>query len=230
MTQSLFYLAAIMANTAIVIGATGLVGSELIDQLISDDSYEKIKVFHRRETGWGKELKVEEYIVDFEQIEEWSHLITGDTLFSSLGTTLKTAGSKEEQYKVDFTYQFKVIKAAAMNKVKHCVLVSSIGANASSNFFYIKMKGELEEAIKPLPFYKTIIVRPAFLDGDRKEHRLGEKLGIKLFRVITNLPGLKQQRPIHVSILSEAMRQSVIQSKNGISVYSNLELFQLAKK
>jgi uncharacterized protein YbjT (DUF2867 family) len=101
---------------AIVIGATGLVGSQLVQLLLKDDRFSKIKILARRGTGITNS-KLQEHIINFNHPEQWKHLVTGDVLFSALGTTLKTAGSKEAQYKIDHTYQFNVAKAAAENQV-----------------------------------------------------------------------------------------------------------------
>ena len=103
-------------KTAIVIGATGLVGEQLVRQLLEDDRYGTVKVFHRRTTGISHP-KLVETVIDFDSPEEWKHLITGDELYSALGTTLKAAGSKEAQYKVDYEYQFQVAKIARENDV-----------------------------------------------------------------------------------------------------------------
>ncbi|MEX2604924.1 MAG: NAD(P)H-binding protein, partial [Gracilimonas sp.] len=155
-----------MNRTAIVIGATGLVGSQVLDQLLEDKSYQKVKVFHRRSTG-VVHPKLEEHIVDFKELDSWKSLIAGDELYSALGTTIKKAGGQEAQYTIDFTYQYETAKAAAENGVKKFALVSSAGANPKSRAFYTKLKGELDEAVKELPFEVTVILRPSILAGNR---------------------------------------------------------------
>ena len=111
-------------RTAIVIGATGLVGHELVQQLLQDQRFVRVVVLGRRNSGFVH-ARLEEHLISFDQPEQWRHLVKGDVLFSALGTTLKTAGSKEAQYKVDHTYQLEVAKAAAANGVPVYVLVSS---------------------------------------------------------------------------------------------------------
>src|SRR5690349_10962018 len=140
-----------MPLTAIVIGATGLVGSELVQQLLDDERFSLVKIFVRRSFG-KQHPKLEEHIIDFDKIHEWGHLVSGDVLFSALGTTLKQAGGKEAQYRIDYNYQYDVADAAAKNKVPVYVLVSSAMANVDSKIFYTRMKGELERDIKKLPF------------------------------------------------------------------------------
>ena len=124
---------------AIVIGATGATGTALLEQLIIDNLFSKIIVFSRTKPLISSD-KIIVNIVDFEKIELWKDKIIGDVLFSALGTTKKDAGSKEAQYKVDFTYQYNFALSAAENKVKKILLVSSVGANDKSNFFYPKIR------------------------------------------------------------------------------------------
>ena len=127
---------------AIVIGATGLVGSELIQLLIHDEYFTGIVSLVRRASGIT-DPKLTERIINFDEPATWKKHVTGDVLFSALGTTIALAKTKEEQYKVDFTYQFTVAKIAAQNGVTHYVLVSAAGASSTAKPFYMKMKGEL---------------------------------------------------------------------------------------
>ena len=112
-------------KTAIVIGATGLVGSHITFQLLNDDRYEKVKIFVRRSLE-NKNPKLEEHLVDFDKLESWKQELIGDEIYSALGTTIKKAGSKDAQYKIDFTYQYEVAKTAAENSVPKILLVSSV--------------------------------------------------------------------------------------------------------
>ncbi|HEX7356077.1 MAG TPA: NAD(P)H-binding protein [Ignavibacteriaceae bacterium] len=149
-------------KTAIIIGATGLVGSELTKKLLIDNRYDKVKVFVRRTTGISN-TKIEEHIVDFDKIDTWKNHITGDELYSALGTTIKKAGSKEVQYKIDFDYQYITAKLASENGVQKYLLVSSIGANSKSKNFYLNMKGNLDNAVQLFPFDQILIFRPSIL-------------------------------------------------------------------
>src|SRR6056297_119067 len=103
-----------MNKKAIVIGATGLVGSHIVKLLLEDERYSTVKVFHRRSTGL-EHKKLDEQIIDFDNMESWRHQLTGDELYSAMGTTIKKAGSKEAQYKIDVTYPLEVARAAASN-------------------------------------------------------------------------------------------------------------------
>src|SRR5215213_7489402 len=131
-----------MYMTAIVIGATGLVGSELTKLLSANEQFDRIKVFTRRPLE-VKHPKIEEYVINFDYPDQWKGLVTGDVLFSALGTTLKQAGSKGAQFKVDYKYQYNFAKAASENGVANYVLISAAGASPSSRIFYSRMKGNL---------------------------------------------------------------------------------------
>jgi uncharacterized protein YbjT (DUF2867 family) len=157
-------------------------------------------------------------------------LVRGDILFSTLGTTLKQAGSKEAQYRVDFTYQHDAAKAAAENGVGTYVLVSSAGASSKSFVFYSKMKGELEAAVRKLPFKRIGIIRPGLLSGHRTEHRSGEKLAITVLNVLHHLPGLGGQKPIDVSIVARAMINACFSQREKVRVYELKQVFALAEK
>ncbi|MCF8371715.1 MAG: semialdehyde dehydrogenase [Bacteroidales bacterium] len=215
-------------RTAILIGATGMIGKELLGQLLANQDYGLIKVFARRPTGLVHE-KLLENIVDFEQTNEWSGLLIGDVLFSTMGITIKKAKTKKAQYKVDYTFQFETAKLSAENKVQSYVLLSSAGANSKSKIFYSRIKGELDETVQDLSFNKIAIVRPSVLDGNREEYRQMEKISIKVSRLIARiLPPLKKWRPIHASIVAKAMINADL--KKEISwIYELEEVFQLAK-
>jgi uncharacterized protein YbjT (DUF2867 family) len=215
-----------MNKTAIVIGATGLVGSYVLSQLLEDKRYSTVKVFHRRSTGVEHE-KLEEHIVKFEELEKWKDQLTGDDLYSALGTTIKQAGSQEKQYTVDYTYQYETAKAAAKNGVDKFSLVSSAGANAESRAFYTKLKGELDEAVKELPFEVITILRPSILDGDRKDSRLGEAIGLVLVKVFTIIPGLKKYKPIFAGKVAEGMINSLHKCPSGYHIFELDEIFYL---
>ena len=213
-------------KTALIIGATGLVGSHLLDMLIEDERFSKVRIFTRRTTGKQSE-KIREFLVDFDKMAEWSQYLEGDILFSSLGTTIKKAGSQETQYKIDFTYQYETAVHAVQNGVGAFVLVSSAGASPASKVFYSRMKGELEDAVCKLDFQKIRIIRPGILDGPRIESRPMEKAAIRFSRIFSYIPGIKQFRPIHANIVATAMINAALDEAGGIKKYTLAGVFDL---
>ncbi|HSV88073.1 MAG TPA: NAD(P)H-binding protein [Bacteroidales bacterium] len=216
-----------MGKTALVIGATGLVGKALVSQLLDDDTYVKVKVFVRRPTGITSQ-KLEEHIIDFDLIETWKNLVRGDVLFSALGTTLARAGSRKAQYLVDFMYQFRFAQAAAENHLPVFVLVSSVGADPKSKIFYLRMKGQLEEAVKTLKFSGCVVLRPGPLTGKRKEFRFGERLGILLVRLFNKVGFFTDYKPISDEQVANVMRISAAYALHGFEVLGPGTLFQIA--
>jgi uncharacterized protein YbjT (DUF2867 family) len=191
-------------KTALVIGATGVVGQQLVELLIADQRFSLIKVFTRRNLSIDNP-KLEIHLVDFGQPELWQHLLTGDVLFSSLGSTIKKAGSKENQYRIDYLYQYQTASFAAANGVPTFVLVSSMGANPKSNFFYPRMKGELERDVKEIGFQRLAILQPSILDGNRIEKRFAEHFSVCMMQIFKYIPGLWKYRPIQARIVAQAM-------------------------
>lgn len=212
---------------AIVIGATGLVGHQLVQLLLADQQYTRVLVLHRRATGLTNE-KLQEEIVDFDEPEQWKHLVQGDVLFSAMGTTLKQAGSKEAQYKVDHTYQYQVAAAAAQNEVSKYVLVSAGMASVNSLFFYSRIKGELERAVRQLPFQHIHIVRPGLLTGARNEKRPAEEWSAHVMKVVSGIPGLGTLRPITGSQVAGAMIWVARQVAEPVQIHPAGRLFAYA--
>lgn len=215
-------------KTAIIIGATGLVGNQLTNKLLNYNRYNLVKIFVRKPSGINHP-KLEEYVVDFDKLETWKNKITGDELFSALGTTIRKAGSKEAQYKIDFTYQYECAKAASENEVGEYLLVSSAGANINSRNFYLRMKGELDERVSELSFKQICIFKPSILAGKRKERRRGEEIGtsaIKFFAQI--IPPLRKYRPIEAEIVAETMIKAA--NKEGhlkVRIFELEQIFQV---
>lgn len=209
-----------------VIGATGLVGKQLVQLLLNDDNFEKVRIFVRRDIGI-KHPKLEQQLVDFKDKNTWGKHLSGDVLFSALGTTLKQAGSKEKEYEVDFTFNFNFANKAKKNKIKNYVLVSSVGANSNSKLFYTRMKGELDAAVGNIGFENLVILRPSSLTGDRREKRLMETISIPVANFITKYV-FKKYRPIADKIVAQAMLNSVLKPSSNKTIWEGEEVFMLA--
>lgn len=217
-------------KTAIICGATGLVGEQLLKQLLDSPVYEKVISLVRTHQNI-KHPKYAERIIDFERIKESLQEIKADDAFCCLGTTMSKAGSKERQYHIDHDYVIDFAKGCIQTGVKQIAVVSSIGADKNTRNFYLKTKGEMEADIIQLPFEGIHFMRPSFLLGDRKEFRFGEKIGIFLARIIGPLlsGNLKKYKGIEVSAVAKAMIAAVNSGEKGVHVYHYDEITELAK-
>jgi len=190
---------------ATVIGATGLIGSHLLELLLADDNFDSVRILLRRPFDLTHP-KLEKKLVDFSDMESFRLALEGsDVIFCAIGTTQKKVkGDKSAYRKVDFDI---AVNAAQLGKLCGCetfVLVSAVGANSQSNNFYLKLKGETEEAVKATGIKSIHIVRPSLLLGDRKEFRLGEKMAQWVMPVFSFLTP-KKYRPIHAKKVAEMM-------------------------
>jgi uncharacterized protein YbjT (DUF2867 family) len=210
---------------AVLIGATGLVGSEILRQLVADARFASVVVLGRRSTGVAQE-KVREHLVDFGTPSTFGELVRGDVLFSALGTTIRVAGSEAAQYEVDHGHQLRVAAAARRNGVPVYVLVSSAGATPRARLFYSRMKGELERDVEALTFERARILRPGLLDGERREHRPGERWALRILRPLAPvLPA--SARPIHAAIVARAAIEAAFDSAPGTVRCEARELFRI---
>jgi uncharacterized protein YbjT (DUF2867 family) len=198
---------------ALLIGATGATGKDLLELLLKDEEINQVDIFVRRELN-VKHEKLNIHVIDFNKPEVWKHLVKGDVLFSCLGTTLKLAGSKEAQWKIDYEYQYQFAKIAKENNVNSYVLVSAANASSKSLIFYSKMKGQLEDDVKALKFLKTIIFNPPLLLRENTDRKM-EVLGAKMIIFLNSLGIFRSQKPLSTKLLAEAMLKSVKVLKNG---------------
>jgi len=213
------------AKHAIIVGATGATGKDLLELLLKDNSFNKIDVFVRRHLDIKNE-KLTVHVIDFDKSEQWKHLVKGNVLFSCLGTTLKAAGSKAEQWKIDYDYQYQFAKAARENQVKNYVLVSSQGASAKSRVFYTKMKGQLEDAVIKLQFPLLSIFNPPILIRHNSD-RLGEKIGVNIIKVFNKIGLLLSLKPLSTRMLAQAMIGAAKNNKSNIAFFKSKEIWQL---
>jgi len=217
-------------NTAVLVGATGLVGNYLMNVLAEDAFYDRVLVLTRRPVDPPELVsKVDNVFTDFERLESLElHGVTH--VFSCLGTTIRKAGSQEGFRKVDFEYVVALAKSARRAGARHMSLISSVGADAGSANFYLRVKGETEAALTGLGFDELHIFRPSVLLGHRKEERPGERIGAAIARGLEwlMLGPLKKYRPMPAPMLASAMAAAGERGGAGHHVHHYSEIVRLA--
>ena len=216
-------------KTALVFGSSGLIGGHLLDQLIKNDNYNKIKLFVRSEIIIN-EPKIEIIKTSFNDLDNHKEDIRGDDCFFCIGTTKQNSPDKNEYQKVELEIPKKIAEIAKANLVNSFIFISSIYANPKSSGDYVKFKGLVEEELKKLNFSNLGILRPSFLMGDRKENRVGEKIGILTFRLLSPLllGPLKKMKPINsekvakamIKIANENLRKTIFESNEIVEITS----------
>jgi hypothetical protein len=166
----------VMSKTAIVLGATGATGHELLEILLADSRYEKVKLFSRTPITTIIHPKIEEHIIDMFELEKEGDAFTADELYCCIGTTKAKTPDTDTYYKIDFGIPVAAAKLAKQNNIPAFLVISAIGANKNSGVFYTRTKGEMEEAVLNLGIPKTHILQPSLIVADRKESRLVENL------------------------------------------------------
>ena len=199
---------------AIVVGATGAVGRDLVEALCADPRYTEVRTFTRRELGVD-DPKLRPYVVDFERTEGWHDLVQGDVIFSALGTSKKQAGSKEAQYHIDHDYQLRFATFAKQNGVRHMVLVSSAGADTGSSFFYMKLKGVIERDVEALGFAGLTIVQPPSLIRKHAKRPL-ETISVKALQALNAIGLFKSMAPISTEIVAQCMAEAGAEPFEGV--------------
>ncbi len=203
-------------NSALVFGASGLVGTELVNLLLSNAKYNSV-ISYGRTALQIKHPNLKQVKGSFDDLDSHPDLFSANDVYCCLGTTIKKAKTQVAFRKIDFDYVVKIASNASSNGVSNFAVISSIGANKNSGNFYLKTKGEMEEALKNLSFERLIILQPSILMGDRKENRLGEKIG-KIFIQILNpllLGKLKKYRGVHATKVAQKMIDSILQEEAG---------------
>ena len=207
---------------AIVIGATGAVGKELVRALLDDARYTEVAVFVRRDPG-VTHSKLTAHVINFEQPDTWRALVTGDVLFSALGTSLKQAGSKEAQRRIDYDYQYMFAEAAHANGVPHLVLLSSLGADGRSSIFYLRLKGELDDAVQRPGFDTVHIVRPPILIRPEAK-RLGETAVVKILQGLNAVGIAKNLAPMSVDTVARCMMEIGTENHGGVQMITGHDI------
>ena len=193
-------------KTALLFGSSGLVGGHLLNQLIKDNKYSKIKLFIRTDPEIS-DPKVEVVKTNFNNLQNHKEDIKGDDCFFCIGTTKQNSTDKDDYRKVELDVPKEIAQIAKSNLVNSFIFVSALYANPKSTGNYVRFKGMVEEELKRLNFPKLLLMRPSFLMGDRKEKRVGEKIGIFVFKLLSPLllGPLKKMRPIHSETVAKAM-------------------------
>ena len=212
---------------ALLIGATGATGKDLLALLLKDEFFHQVDIFVRRDPGFQHE-KLKIHVIDFEKPEQWKHLVKGNVLFSCLGTTLKTAGSKETQWKIDYDYQFRFAKIARESNVNHYVLISSAFSSPKSLFYYPRMKGRLEEAVKALGFPRLSIFNPPALIRKNSDRTI-EVAGVKAIQFFNKIGVFRSQKPMATEILAQAMINSAKTKEKGIFTLKGKAIWKYAQ-
>ena len=198
---------------ALIIGATGATGKDLLEVLLKDEKYTEVVIFVRRSIEI-KHPGLKEIITDLNNLESVTREINGDIWFSCLGTTLKAAGSKENQWEIDYGIPSKFAQIAKANGVKSAVLLSAYGANSGSSVFYSKMKGQLEQHIEGLGFEQYIIFRPGLLLR-RDTIRFGEKASGFILNFLNSLGILRKFKPLPTKLLAEKLARAPMRLDTG---------------
>ena len=214
-------------KTALLFGATGLIGSHLLNLLISNNNYSKIKVFVRSSIELNHQ-KIEIIQTDFNNLKNHKEEIKGDDCFFCIGTTKKNSPDKNEYKRVELEVPKQVAQLAKSNLVNSFVFVSSGYADPKSSGDYLKFKGLVEEELKRLNFSKLGIMRPSFLLGNRQEKRVGEKIGIFVFKLLSPLflGPLKKMKPIHSATVAKAMVK-IANENLGKIIFESDEIFEI---
>lgn len=210
---------------ALVIGATGATGKDLVHSLLQDSRYTEIVTYVRRASGLSNS-KLTEIVTDFDHLEDVSQYIDGDVFFSCLGTTLKAAGSKDKQRHIDYEIPLQFAKIARTNGVTKTVLLSAYGASASSNIFYSKLKGELEDGIADMGFDQYLIFRPGLLLRKNTD-RPTENIMAGVLNFFNSLGLFRKFRPLPTAILAEKLAKAPYTFSAGKHIIELSNIFKI---
>ena len=216
-------------KTALIFGSSGLVGKNLLNQIINNSNYSKVKIFVRSSLEIS-DPKVEIINTDFKDLQKIKNLIIGDDCFFCIGTTKKNSPDKNEYRRIELDLPKKIAQISKSNDIRSFIYVSSGFADPKNSGDYLKFKGLVEEEIKSLNFEKIGILRPSFLLGNRKEKRVGEKIGIFIFKLLSPLffGPIKKMKPIHsekvakamIKIANENLKKTILESDEIVEISS----------
>lgn len=218
-----------MAKKAIIAGASGLIGSSLLDILLNAQGFDEVLILVRKELP-VKHHKLKQLVVDFDQLQNYATEITGDAIFSCLGTTMKKTPDLTVYRKIDHGYPLQLAQIAKQKGVAQYHMVSSLGANVNASNFYLKTKGQIEEELKQVGLTTLCIYQPSFLTGDRKEYRLAEKFLVPLMTLLNPLliGSLKKYRSIAAQTVAMAMYKQSLKNQEGVFTYPSDQITELS--
>ncbi len=208
------------SKTAIIAGASGLIGRSLTQKLLNSNDYGQVIALVRKPLNLEHDKLIQQ-VINFDELSQMSDFPKGDDVFCTLGTTIKVAGSKEAFYKVDFTYPYELAKRGLKEGADRFFIVSAMGANMKSRYFYNRVKGELEDKISFLDYRTRYIFKPSLLRGNRKESRPGEKFAQAITRIIPFVGPWKKYRPIHGDKVADAIMKVAQQEDKGCYFYES---------
>jgi len=215
-------------KTALIFGSSGLIGSHLLDLIVNDNNYSKIKLFVRSKPV-NTSPKIEIIKTDFNNLINHKDSIVGDVCFFCIGTTRKNTPDKNEYLNIEYNLPIEIAKIAKSNSVNYFVYVSSIAANTNASGLYLKNKGRVEEELKKLNFLKLSIMRPSILLGTRKEKRVGEKIGIFAMKTLSPLflGKMKKYKPVKAKNVAKTML-NVIQNDYQKTIFESDEIIEIS--
>ena len=218
-----------MQKTAIIAGASGLIGSQLLPLLLASNRYAKVIAVGRKPLP-QVHPKLEQRVLDFDQLEQHSMRLIADDVYCCLGTTMRQAGSRAAFYRVDYLYVVTLAALTARNFASQLLVVSAMGADAGSRIYYNRVKGEMEAAVRQTPFRAIHFFRPSLLLGERNEKRPAERIGAILLRALNPLllGPLRKYRPVPAAAVAQAMLRAAQDDGGGIKVHLSDEIGRTA--
>ncbi len=212
--------------TAVLAGATGLVGGECLRQLLVSRRYGRVIVVTRRELGAGLQHdKLHDVVVEFARLGDVKSQLCGDHVFCALGTTIRKAGSQQRFREVDYEFPLRLAQLTLGNGARHFSVVSALGASRSSPFFYSRVKGEMEEGLRQMGWSGLAILRPSVIAGERAESRPLERLGEHLLRFAP-----ATWRPVAARDIAAAMVAMALREPQGVTVIESRQISGVAQQ
>lgn len=218
-------------RTALIAGASGLVGGHCLNLLLKSNRYSEVISIGRRDLPIIHP-KLDQKVVDFDDLKSYAHDLAADDVFCCLGTTIKKAGSKEAFYKVDHTYVTKLAEVCKSRITTQFLVVSAMGADKSSLIFYNRVKGEMERDLQQMELNTVHIFRPSLLLGEREEQRAGEDFAAKVMQPLSKfmVGPLHKYKPIEAESVAKAMLYAASQNLSGVFIHPSDEIAAMTAK